>query len=133
MSMTDPIADMLTRIRNAVQAKHKTVSMPASNLKVEVARILKEEGYIADYRVSKDEGKGGGIDIRLKYNNSKKSSITSLKKVSKPGLRIYVGKDDVPRVLNGLGIAIISTSRGLMTDKAARETGVGGEVICTVF
>lgn len=132
MSMTDPIADMLTRIRNAAQAKHTTVSIPASNLKLEIARLLKEEGYIEDFKVAKEDGKGT-IEVRLKYTASKKSAITSLKKVSKPGLRIYVGKDEVPRVLNGLGIAIVSTSAGVMTDKTAREKGVGGEILCTVF
>lgn len=130
--MTDPIADMLTRIRNAVQAQHKVVEMPASNLKVEIARILKEEGYIVDYKADKVQPKPK-LQLRLKYTAAKKNAITNIQKVSKPGLRIYVGKDDIPRVLNGLGIAIVSTSRGVMTDRTARETGVGGEVVCSVY
>jgi len=132
MSMTDPLADMLTRIRNAIQARHKSVQLPASNIKIEVARILKEEGYIKNYSVIK-EGPQGSIRIDLKYADPKTSAITGIKRVSKPGLRKYVGKQEIPRVLNGLGIAIISTSKGVMTDRSAREQGVGGEVLCMVF
>jgi small subunit ribosomal protein S8 len=132
MSMTDPIADMLTRIRNAIQVKHKEVAFPASNLKHEIAKILKEEGYINDFSLA-TQGKKGSITIRLKYTSQKEAAITNIKKISKPGLRIYVGRDKVPRVLNGLGIAIISTSKGLMTDKSARGAGIGGEVLCTVY
>ena len=132
MSMTDPIADMLTRIRNGMQAKHKDVVMPASNLKHEIAKILKEEGYISNVTFAPEE-KQGRITIRLKYTNKKTGAITNIQKVSKPGLRIYVGSDEIPRVLNGLGIAIISTSKGLMTDKNARAAGIGGEVLCSVY
>ncbi len=132
MTMTDPISDMLTRIRNAARANHKTVNVPASTLKKEVARILKEEGYIADYSLRK-EGRWPVIRITLKYASAKKNVITRIERVSKPGLRRYVDKKDVPRVLEGLGIAIISTSKGLMTDKKARELGVGGEVLCNVY
>ncbi|MFQ5442093.1 MAG: 30S ribosomal protein S8 [Thermodesulfobacteriota bacterium] len=132
MTMTDPISDMLTRIRNAAQAKHKTVNVPASKLKKEVARILKEEGYIEDYSMKK-EGRWPVIRIALKYAPSQKNVITKIERVSKPGLRRYVDKKDVPRVLGGLGIAIISTSKGLLTDKKARELGVGGEVLCNIY
>ncbi|MFQ5736805.1 MAG: 30S ribosomal protein S8 [Thermodesulfobacteriota bacterium] len=132
MSMTDPIADMLTRIRNAVQARHAEVTMPASKVKLEIARILKEEGYIKDYTFLKGE-KFSHMKVTLKYSAAKASSITTIKRVSKPGLRKYVGKDDIPRVLNGLGVAIVSTSQGLMTDRKARELGVGGELLYTIF
>lgn len=130
--MTDPIADLLTRIRNAIQAKHEDLSVPSSKLKVEIARILKEEGYIKDYKVVKEDN-FDQLKILLKYTPERTNVITSLQKVSKPGLRKYVGKDDVPSVLNGLGMAIISTSSGVMTDRDAREKGVGGEVLCTVY
>ncbi len=129
--MTDPIADMLTRIRNGIQARQNEVSIPASNLKIQIARILKEEGYIRDFK-NITEDKRGIIKVILKYGPSKKSSISTIKRVSKPGLRTYVGKDEIPKVLNGLGIAIVSTSKGVMTDRAARELGIGGELICTV-
>lgn len=131
MSMTDPIADMLTRIRNGIQARLNEVSLPASNLKIQIARILKEEGYIKDFK-HLTEDKRGIIKLTLKYGPSKKNSISTIKRVSKPGLRSYVGKDEIPKVLNGLGIAIVSTSKGVMTDKSARELGIGGELICTV-
>lgn len=130
--MTDPIADMLTRIRNAMRARHNELTLAASNTKTEVAKILKEEGFIKDFGMIKEDGRVR-MRVLLKYTPSKKGAITSIRKVSKPGLRKYVGKEDIPRVLNGLGIAIISTSKGVMTDKKARELGVGGEVICTVF
>jgi len=132
MSMTDPIADMLTRIRNAIQARHAEVTMPASKVKVEIAKILKEEGYIKDFTTLKAEG-FNHLKVVLKYSPSKASSITVIKRVSKPGLRKYVGKDDIPRILNGLGVAIISTSNGLMSDRKARELGVGGEVLCSIY
>lgn len=132
MSITDPIADMLTKIRNAVKVRHKDVLSPLSGTKKELARILKEEGYIKDFSLVKDDGKGF-IKIQLKYSASKKSVITNIKRVSKPGLRVYVGKEEIPKVLNGLGISIVSTSKGLMTDRAAREQGVGGELLCTIY
>jgi len=132
--MTDPIADLLTRIRNAILAGHKIVEAPASNLKKEVARILFEKGYILSYKVIKDEGKQGVLKIALKYNpKSKLPAIKELQRVSRPGLRHYAGADDLPRILNGLGIAIISTSKGLMTDKEAKKEKIGGEVLCYVY
>ena len=131
--MTDPIADLLTRIRNAIMAGHKVVEAPASNLKKEVARILHEKGYILSYKVT-EEGKQGTLKIALKYNlRSKQPAIKSIRRVSRPGLRQYAGVEDMPRVLNGLGIAIISTSKGLMTDKEARKENIGGEVLCYVY
>jgi small subunit ribosomal protein S8 len=132
--MTDPIADLLTRIRNAIMAGHKVVEAPASNLKKEVARILFEKGYILSYKVIDGDGPQGVLKIALKYNTkSKKPAIKTIKRVSRPGLRQYIGVDDMPRVLNGLGIAIISTSKGLMTDKEARTEKIGGEVLCYVY
>jgi small subunit ribosomal protein S8 len=134
--MTDPIADLLTRIRNAIMAGHKVVEAPASNLKKEVARILQEKGYILSYKVAEEEGKGkqGVLKIALKYNQrSKQPAIKGIRRVSRPGLRQYTGVEDMPRVLNGLGIAIISTSKGLMTDKEARKENIGGEVLCYVY
>lgn len=130
MSMQDTLADMLTRIRNAQQATKATVDIPSSKVKVEVARVLKEEGYIADYQVSGDVQPQ--LSITLKYFEGK-PVIEHLQRVSKPSLRIYKGKDELPKVADGLGVAIISTSKGVMTDRAARQVGVGGEVICTVF
>lgn len=132
MSMTDPIADMLTRIRNAIRARQSDFKVAASNTKAEIAKILKEEGYIKDFSVLKEDNRSY-IRIQLKYSPSKKSSISSIKRISKPGLRKYVGKEEIPKVLNGLGIAIISTSKGVMTDRKARELGVGGELICTIY
>ncbi len=132
--MTDPIADLLTRIRNAIMAGHKVVEAPASNLKKEVARILFEKGYILSYKVIDGEGPQGILKIALKYNSkSKKPAIKEIQRVSRPGLRQYIGIDEMPRVLNGLGIAIISTSRGLMTDKEAKKEKIGGEVLCYVY
>jgi small subunit ribosomal protein S8 len=132
--MTDPIADLLTRIRNAIMAGHKVVEAPASNLKKEVARILFEKGYILSYKVIDGDGPQGVLKIALKYNTkSKKPAIKTIKRVSRPGLRQYIGVDEMPRVLNGLGIAIISTSKGLMTDKEARTEKIGGEVLCYVY
>jgi small subunit ribosomal protein S8 len=131
--MTDPIADYLTRIRNAVMANHKVVEIPASNIKKEMTRILFEKGYILNYKFE-EEGPQGSIKIALKYNpESKKNAIKSLQRISKPGLRKYVDSANIPRVLNGLGVAIISTSQGLMTDKEARSLKVGGEVLCYVY
>jgi small subunit ribosomal protein S8 len=132
--MTDPIADLLTRIRNAIMAGHKVVEAPASNLKKEIARILFEKGYILSYKVMKSDNGQGILKIALKYNpKSRKPAIKELQRVSRPGLRHYIGVDDMPRVLNGLGIAIISTSRGLMTDKEAKKENIGGEVLCYVY
>ena len=132
MNMTDPIADMLTRIRNGLGAGHETVAIPASKMKIEIARILKEEGYITNYSVDGETAKEKVITITLKYANNAKV-ITGIKKISKPGLRVYAKGDNVPRVLNGLGIAIISTSHGLMTDRDARKQHVGGEVVAYVW
>ena len=131
MVMTDPIADMLTRIRNANQAKHESVTMPASRLKLEILAVLKNEGYISEYEKIED-GKQGVIKVTLKYNN-KDRVIKGLKKISKPGLRVYAKSSELPKVLNGLGIAIISTSNGIMTDREARSKKLGGEVIAFVW
>ena len=133
MSMTDPIADMLTRIRNGLSAEHDTVAIPASKMKVEIARILKQEGYINGYSVEGETAKEKTITVELKYGPDKEKVITGLKRISKPGLRVYAKGDNVPRVLNGLGIAIISTSKGLMTDRDARKQNLGGEVIAYVW
>ncbi len=130
--VTDPIADMLTRIRNANQMRYKEVEIPASKIKVEIARILKEEGFIVDYKINKDDVQDS-IVLSLKYGENKERVITGLKRISKPGLRVYVKAEDVPRVLNGLGIAIISTSKGLMKDKDAREQSLGGEVLAYIW
>ena len=130
--MTDPIADMLSRIRNANNARHKSVDVPCSNIKKEIARILLDEGYIKGYDVVEDD-KQGMIKIDLKYSQDGGRVISGLKRISKPGLRVYVKCDDVPKVLGGLGIAIISTSKGIITDKMARQEKVGGEVICYVW
>lgn len=132
MVMTDPIADFLTRVRNANMVMHEKVEIPASKTKQALAEILKEEGFVKDYECIED-GKQGIIRIYLKYGSNKEKVITGLKRISKPGLRVYCRKDETPRVLGGLGIAIISTSQGIMTDKVARKTGLGGEVICYVW
>ena len=132
MTMTDPLADMLTRVRNASAVKHESVDVPASNIKKEVARIFLAEGFIKSFDVIED-GKQGIIRIQLKYSRENEKVITGIKRISKPGLRVYTNKDDVPKVLGGLGVAIISTSKGLITDKQAREQGVGGEVIAYVW
>ena len=132
MNTTDPIADMLTRIRNANSAKHKEVDVPASNMKRAIAQILVDEGYIASFEEIKDDTQGI-IRITLKYDEKGTRVIDGLKRISKPGLRVYASKDELPRVLNGLGIAIISTSKGLKTDKEARELGIGGEVLAYVW
>ena len=130
--MTDPIADMLTRIRNGNDAKHNTVDIPASNIKIELAQILIDEGFIKGFDVIED-GKQGVIRVELKYGQNNEKVISGIKRISKPGLRVYVKKDEIPRVLGGLGIAILSTSKGIKTDKDARREGVGGEVICYVW
>lgn len=132
MQITDPVADMLTRIRNANTAKHESVDVPASNLKKAIAKILLDEGYIKSYEVVED-GTQGVIRIQLKYLAGKEKVISGLRRVSKPGLRVYAGADELPRVLKGLGIAIISTSKGVMTDKKAREAHVGGEVLAFIW
>ena len=132
MHITDPVADMLTRIRNANSAKHETVDVPASNLKKAIAQILLDEGYIKSYTLV-DNGNQGIIHITLKYQGKKEQVISGLRRVSKPGLRIYVGADELPKVLKGLGIAIVSTSKGVMTDKKARELHIGGEVLAFVW
>lgn len=130
--MTDPIADMLSRIRNANSARHKSVDIPCSNIKKEIAQILLDEGYIKGFDVVEDD-KQGMIKVDLKYSEDGEKVISGLKRISKPGLRVYVKCDDVPKVLGGLGIAIISTSKGIITDKMARQEKVGGEVICYVW
>ena len=131
MQITDPIADMLTRIRNANNAKHDTVDVPASNMKKSIAQILLDEGYIKNFQLI-DDGTQGVIRISLKYGAGKEKVISGLRRVSKPGLRVYAGADELPKVLRGLGIAIVSTSKGIMTDKKAREAHVGGEVLAFV-
>lgn len=133
MAFTDPIADMLTRIRNGLTAEHESVNVPCSKVKVEIARILKQEGYIVDYSVEGETAKDKTIVITLKYGPEKQKVITGLKRISKPGLRVYAQANDVPRVLNGLGTAIISTSKGLMTDRDARKQNLGGEVVAYVW
>ena len=132
MTMTDPIADMLTRIRNANTVKHETVDVPASNIKKEIARILLEEGFVKGYDVIED-GKQGIIRLQLKYGIEGERVISGLKRISKPGMRVYSSKVEIPKVLNGLGVAIMSTSKGILTDKEARNANVGGEVICYVW
>jgi small subunit ribosomal protein S8 len=133
MSFTDPIGDMLTRIRNASAARHEKVLVPASRLKLRIAEVLKEEGYIKDYVVHKDEGKQGAISILLKYSPEREPAISDIKRVSRPGLRRYVPTGEIPRVLNGMGVAILSTSKGVMADRDARKQKVGGEIICTIW
>ena len=132
MHITDPIADMLTRIRNANSAKHDTVDVPASNMKKAIAQILLEEGYIKNFQLI-DDGTQGVIRITLKYGAGKEKVISGLRRVSKPGLRVYAGAEELPKVLRGLGIAIVSTSKGVMTDKKAREAHVGGEVLAFIW
>ena len=130
--MTDPIADMLTRIRNALINRYGLLEVPASGIKVEIARVLKEEGYIVDYSLIED-GSKKTIKLELKYTPEKESIITEIRRVSKPGCRVYVNKNEIPRVKGGLGISILSTSRGVMTGIQARRSGVGGELICTIW
>lgn len=132
--MTDPIADYLTRVRNAIMANHKVVDIPASNIKKDITKLLFEKGYILNYKFEENVGPQGNIKIALKYNpETKLSAIKSLQRISKPGLRKYVDKDHLPRVLNGLGVAVISTSQGVMTDKEAANLNIGGEVLCFVY
>jgi len=130
--MTDPIADMLTRVRNAVQAKHQKVDMPASRLKIEIARILKEEGYIAHYKAMEEGGKNL-LTVFLKYGPKGEQVISNIERVSRPGCRVYVSKSDIPKVLGGLGINILTTSHGIMTGKRARKEGFGGELLCNIY
>ena len=132
MSMTDPIADMLTRVRNASAVKHESVDIPASNMKKEIANILLEEGFIKGFDVIED-GKQGIIRMQLKYGKNNEKVITGIKRISKPGLKVYAKRNEIPRVLGGLGIAVISTSKGIITDKVARKEGVGGEVIAYIW
>jgi small subunit ribosomal protein S8 len=132
MSMTDPISDFLTRIRNAVQARKTKVSIPSSKMKIRIAQILKEEGYIEDLSVVPDN-RQGLLELNLKYDQNNRSAIEGLKRISKPGQRRYVGKDELPKVRAGLGVAIMTTSRGVMTDREARRKNVGGEVICAIW
>jgi small subunit ribosomal protein S8 len=130
--MTDPIADMLTRVRNAVQARHPKVDMPASRLKVEIARILKEEGYIAHYKTSEEGGKNS-LTLFLKYGGRGEKVISNIERISRPGCRVYVSKGEIPRVLGGLGINILTTSHGVMTGREARKQGFGGELLCNIY
>jgi small subunit ribosomal protein S8 len=130
MSMSDPIADMLTRIRNAQLAEKLSVAMPSSRVKASIAQVLKDEGYIEDFKVRDEDGKST-LEVALKYYAGE-PVIEKIERVSRPGLRIYKGRDDIPKIMNGLGIAIVSTSRGVMTDRKARATGIGGEVLCIV-
>lgn len=132
MQITDPIADMLTRIRNANSSKHESVLIPSSKMKVAIAKILDDEGYINGYEVI-DDGKQGMIKVTLKYGANKTKVITGIKRVSKPGLRVYANKEEMPKVLRGLGIAVVSTSKGIMTDKDARKNNVGGEVLAFIW
>lgn len=133
MSMSDPLADMLTRIRNAVMVKFDTVEMPLSSLKVGVAKVLKEEGFINDYQIVNDGGPQGSLKIDLKYGPNEEKIIVGLRRISKPGLRIYAKSDRIPKVLSGLGIAILSTSKGVITDREARRLKVGGEILCEAW
>lgn len=130
--MTDPIADMLTRVRNACRAGHRKVDIPSSRMKREIARILKESGFVHNYAYI-DDNRQGYLRLYLKYSPDEESAIQGLNRESRPGLRKYVGKDEIPRILNGLGVAILSTSKGILTDRTARREGVGGEVICSVW
>ena len=130
--MTDPIADMLTRVRNAVQAKHQKVDMPASRLKVEIARILKQEGFIAHYKTSEEEGRNF-LTLFLKYGPKGEKVISNIERISRPGCRVYVSKTEIPKVLGGLGINILTTSHGVMTGKQARRQGYGGELLCNIY
>jgi len=132
MSLTDPVADFLARIRNAIHAKHQTVDVPASKLKLEIARILKEEGYVANYKAV-EEGGHKLVRVYLKYGPDEEAIISSLARVSRPGCRVYVGRNEIPRVLGGMGISILTTPKGVMTGRQARKEGVGGEVLCEIW
>lgn len=131
MSMSDPISDLLTRIRNAHIAKHRVLDVPASKMKLEIVKIMKDEGFIEDFET--EEGVQGVIKIRLKYVGADQAAISGMQRISKPGRRVYRGKDDIPKVLNGLGITIVSTAQGVMTGAACRKSGVGGEILCNVW
>ncbi|HWR37731.1 MAG TPA: 30S ribosomal protein S8 [Clostridia bacterium] len=132
MSLTDPVADFLSRIRNAIKARHQKVDVPASKLKLEIARILKEEGFISNFKPTEEEGKKV-IRVYLKYSNDNQATISNVQRISRPGCRVYVGKDEIPRVLGGLGINILTTPKGVMTGRQARKEGVGGEILCEVY
>jgi small subunit ribosomal protein S8 len=132
MNLTDPVSDFLARIRNGIRARQQKIDVPASKLKAELARILKEEGYIANYKATEEDGKKV-LRVYLKYGNNNEAIITNLERVSRPGCRVYVGHNDIPRVLGGLGINILTTPRGVMTGRQARREGVGGEVLCQVW
>ncbi len=132
MSLTDPVADMLTRLRNALQVKKKDVNIPSSLMKVEIAKILKDEGYIKNFRITEDS-KQGRLNLTLKYTNENESVITEIRRTSRPGCRIYCNKDSIPKILGGMGIVILSTSEGVATGKKCKELGVGGEVICSIW
>ena len=132
MAMTDPIADMLTRVRNAVTARHKEVIVPGSKIKGEIAKILKDEGFISDFSVEK-QGAASNLRIALKYGENNAKVITEIKRISKPGRRVYVAGSEIPNVMNGLGVCILSTSKGVLSDKKAKEMGVGGELICSLY
>jgi len=132
MSLTDPVADLLARIRNAIRARHQKLDVPISKLKLEIARILKEEGYIANFKTTEEEGRKL-LRIYLKYGPDNNAAIASLQRVSRPGCRVYVGRNEIPRVLGGLGINILTTPRGVMTGRQARKEGVGGEVLCEIW
>ena len=132
MSLTDPVADFLTRLRNAITARHQKVDAPASKLKIEIARILKEEGYIANFKPTEEEGKKV-IRVYLKYGADNQAAISNVQRISRPGCRVYVGHDEIPRVLGGLGINILTTPKGVMTGRQARKEGIGGEVLCEIY
>ncbi|HEY0564970.1 MAG TPA: 30S ribosomal protein S8 [Terriglobales bacterium] len=132
MSMTDPVADMLTRIRNSIHARHQKLDVPASNLKIEIARILKEEGYISNYKLTEEEGRKV-VRVYLKNDVNNGSAITNLVRISRPGCRVYVKRNEIPKVLGGLGITILTTPKGVMTGKQARQQGLGGEILCEVY
>ena len=132
MQLTDPVADFLTRIRNSIRARHQKLDVPASKLKTEIARILKEEGYIANYKATDEEGRKV-LRVYLKYSSDNSSPISDLKRVSRPGCRVYVGHSEIPRILGGLGINILTTPKGVMTGRQARKEGVGGEVLCEIY
>jgi small subunit ribosomal protein S8 len=132
MSLTDPVADFLTRIRNALGARHQKVDVPASKLKAEMARILKEEGYISNFKATEEEGRKV-LRLYLKYGSNNEAAITKLERISRPGCRVYVGRTDIPRVLGGMGVNILTTPRGVMTGRQARKEGVGGEILCEIW
>ena len=132
MSLTDPVADFLARIRNAINARHQKVDVPASKLKLEIARILKEEGFIANYKPVEEEGQKL-VRVYLKYGNDNEAAISSVSRISRPGCRVYVGRNEIPRVLGGMGINILTTPKGVMTGRQARKEGVGGEILCEVW